>query len=267
MLYGAATGIAPIAVGRDIFRGDTRSSVHLEKAHVELLWGTDNKPSSVNLSFGRQNFSLNDGFLISQFGSQWNAGPRPAVYLALRTTHDFAAIGTVKFDDWTATAFYLDANEYERLESDTVLAGGNLRYAFSDRFWVHASVIHALESKTRHAGPGGLVGTRQGWTTLATHLRWADPEVAPRAWIEAEIAHQRHDNFDMDARGGYATFGYAAMRRSAILCATCRGARASPTAIPRAAATTPIPPPKNGSIRSMRAGCRNGWRGCRSARR
>jgi hypothetical protein len=212
-LYGAATAIAPLAVGQDIFRGDTRSSIDVEKAYVGLLWGTDDRRRSVNLSIGRQNFSLNDGFLISQFGSQWNAGPRPAVYLAPRTTHDVAAIGTIKYDDWTATAFYLDPNEYEPLESDTVLAGVNLRYAFTDRFWIDASVIRALESKTRYAAPGGIVGTREGLTTLAAHLRWADPEVAPGVWMEGEIAHQTHDDFDMDAWGGYATIGYIARDR------------------------------------------------------
>jgi hypothetical protein len=209
-LYGAATAIAPLAVGQDIFRGDTRSSLDLEKAYVGLLWGSDDRRRSVNLSFGRQNFTLNDGFLISQFGSQWNAGPRPAVYLAPRTTHDFAAIGTIKYDDWTATAFYLDPNEYEPLESDTVLAGANLRYAFTNRFWVDASIIRALESKTRYATPNGIVGTRDGLTTLAAHLRWADPQVAPGVWVEGEIAHQRHDDFDMDACGGYTHVGYIA---------------------------------------------------------
>lgn len=207
-LYGAVTAIAPLAVGQDIFRRDTRSSIDLEKAYVGLLWGSDNRRRSVNLSLGRQNFTLNDGFLISQFGSQWNAGPRPAVYLAPRTTHDFAAIATVKLDDWTATAFYLDPNEYEPLESDTVLAGANLRYALTDRFSVDATVIRALASKTRYAVPGGIIGTREGLTTLAAHLRWADPELAPGVWIEGEIAHQRHRDFDMDAWGGYAAIGY-----------------------------------------------------------
>lgn len=209
-LYGMATAIAPLAVGQDIFRGDTRSSIDVEKSYVGLLWGSDERRRSVNLSFGRQNFTLNDGFLISEFGSQWNAGPRPAVYLAPRTTHDFAAIATVRYDDWTGTAFYLDPNEYEPLESDTVLAGANLRYAVTDRFSVDATIIRALASKTRYAVPGGVIGTREGLTTLAAHLRWADPVLAPGLWVEGEIAHQRHRDFDMDAWGGYATVGYIA---------------------------------------------------------
>lgn len=257
-LYGAATAIAPLAVGQDIFRGDTRSSIDLEKAYVGLLWGSDDRRRSVNLSFGRQNFTLNDGFLISQFGSQWNAGPRPAVYLAPRTTQGFAAIGTVKYEDWTDRLL----PRPQRIRAARERHGAcrrNLRYNVTDRFWIDASVIRALESKTRYAAPGGVVGTRDGLTTLAAHLRWADPQVAPGVWIEGEIAHQRHGDFDMDAWGGYASVGCVA--------ATCRGRQASAIGIPRAAAMTRTPPPASGSIRSTRAACRNGSRASRSARR
>lgn len=209
-LYGAATGIAVASRGQDIFRGDARQTLNLEKAYLGLLWGSEDGSRSVNLSFGRQNFSLNDGFLISQFGSQWNAGPRPGVYLAPRTTHDLAVLGTVKIDGWTGTAFYLDPNEYEPLESDTQLAGANLRYSFTDRFHVDATVIRAVASNTRYAAPSGPVGTREGLVTYAVHLRWADPALAPGLWLEAEFAHQRHSDFDMRASAGYATAGYLA---------------------------------------------------------
>ncbi|MCZ0963387.1 alginate export family protein [Paracoccus benzoatiresistens] len=209
-LYGAATAIAVAARGQDIFRDDPRETLDWEKAYVGLLWATEDRSRSVNLSFGRQNFTLNEGFLISQFGSQWNAGPRPGVYLAPRTTHDFAALGTVRIDRWTATAFYLDPNEYEPLESDTTLAGLNLRYSFTDRFHADASVIHAPTSGTRYAAPSGLVGTREGLTTYAAHVRWADPERAPGWWLESEVAHQRHSDFAMRAWAGYGTGGYLA---------------------------------------------------------
>jgi hypothetical protein len=151
----------------------------VEKLYAGVLVGSDDRRRSLNVSLGRQNFTLNDGFLISQYGSQWNAGPRPGVYLAPRTTHDFAALGTLKLDRWTATAFYLDPNEYEPIESDTVLAGFNLRHNFTDRFHVNASVIHAVKSVSRYAAPTGPAGTREGLWTYAAHLRWADPAVAP----------------------------------------------------------------------------------------
>jgi hypothetical protein len=209
-VYGAATWIAPSSIGQDIFRDDTRVTFDVEKLYAGVLVGSDDRRRSLNVSLGRQNFTLNDGFLISQYGSQWNAGPRPGVYLAPRTTHDFAALGTLKLDRWTATAFYLDPNEYEPIESDTVLAGFNLRHNFTDRFHVDASVLHAFRSDTRYAAPAGPVGTREGLSTYAAHLRWADPAVAPGLWFETELAHQRHSDFDMSAWAGYGTVGYLA---------------------------------------------------------
>ena len=161
-VYGAATWMAPAAIGQDIFRGDRRLTFDVEKLYAGALVASDDRRRSLNLSFGRQNFTLNDGFLISQFGSQWNAGPRPGVYLAPRTTHDFAAIATAKLDDWTALGFYIDPNEYEPLESDTALAGVNLRYNFSDRIYADASLIHAVEFEARYGAPRGPVGTREG---------------------------------------------------------------------------------------------------------
>jgi hypothetical protein len=202
--------MAPASTGQDIFRDDTRSSLDVEKAYLGYVWSDPDRQRSVNLSVGRQNFTLNDGFLISQFGSQWNAGPRPGVYLAPRTTHDFAALATVRAGAWTATAFYLDPNEYEPLESGTTLAGLTLRHAFTEQAHADVTVIHAPESATRYGAPAGPVGTRAGLTTIAGHLRWADRERAPGWWAEAELAHQTHADFDMDAWAGYATLGYIA---------------------------------------------------------
>ena len=212
-VYGAVSGVGVIARGEDIFRGDDRQSFDLEKAYVGLLWGSDDGSRKVNLSFGRQNLSLNDGFLISQFGSQSNAGPRPGLYLAPRTTHDFAALATVRIDGWTATGFFLDPNEYEPLESNTRLAGLNLRYDFSDRFQIDATYIEAVDSKTRYTAPSGPVGTRDGLMTYGVHLRWSAPDAAPGLWLEGELAHQRHRDFPMRAWAGYGTVGYIARDR------------------------------------------------------
>ncbi len=209
-LYGALTAIAPAVTGQDIFRDDFRKSLDIEKAYAGLLWSDPDRRASLDLSVGRLNFTLNDGFLISQFGSQWNAGPRPGVYLAPRTTLDFGTVAKAKLDAWTATAFYLDPNEYEPFETDTKLAGLNLRYAFSEPFHVDLSVIRAVESDFTYRTEAGPIGTREGLTTIAAHLRWADRERLPGVWVEAEAAHQGHDDFEMNANAGYATVGYLA---------------------------------------------------------
>lgn len=209
-VYGAVTVIAPAVTGQDIFRNDFRSSIDVEKAYAGFLWSDPDKRRSLDLSAGRLNYTLNDGFLISQYASQWNAGPRPGVYLAPRTALDFGAVAKARMDAWSATAFYIDPNEYEPFESDTKLAGLNIKYAFADPFFVDASIIRAVDSDTAYGTPSGIIGTRKGLTTVAAHVRWADRERLPGLWFEAEAAHQTHDDFDMDAYAAYATLGYLA---------------------------------------------------------
>jgi hypothetical protein len=214
---------------------------------------------SFNLSLGRQNFTLNDGFLISQFGSQWNAGPRPGVYMAPRTTHDFAAVGTVK-------AGALDGDgllpRSQRIRADRERHDGR-RLPISATTSPTASSrtplsSHVPESKTRYAAPTGPVGTRQGLTTYAAHVRWADRERAPGLWVEGELAHQRHSDFDMDAWAGYGTLGYLA-----------RDLPWTPSLSYRVSGFTgddPRPLPTSASTRSIPAACRNGSRVSRWAR-
>lgn len=209
-IYGAVTAIGPMVTGQDIFRDDFRKSLDVEKAYVGFLWADPDRQASLDLSVGRLNFTLNDGFLISQYVSQWNAGPRPGVYLAPRTALDLGGVGKLKLQDWTATAFYLDPNEYEPFETDTKLAGLNLRYAFSEPAYADVTVIQGVDSDYLYRSPEGVIGARKGLTTLAAHIRWADRERAPGWWSEAEVAHQTHADFAMNASAAYATVGYLA---------------------------------------------------------
>ncbi len=209
-LYGAITGIGPASFGRDIFRHDTRTSHNLEKAYVGLLYAPTDSDLRVNASVGRQNFTLNDGFLIAQYGSQYNAGPRPGIYLAPRTTHDMSALLNVRFGNVTSTSFFLNPNEYEPLESRTQLIGTNLRYTLTPKFYLDATYIHVPRSDTAYGIPGVGNRRREGLSTAAGHIRWADDAVAPGLWLEGEVAHQWHRDFSMSAWAGYGTVGYIA---------------------------------------------------------
>ena len=208
-LYGAATAIAVMAAGQDIYRDDPRWSHTPEKLYAGLLYvGPTGTHGS--LSVGRQNFTLNDGFLISKFGSQWNAGPRPGVYLAPRTTQDFSILGQFNWSGFTLRGFLLDPNEYEPIESRTQIVGGNLRYTWTPYFYVDASVIGVVQSNTQYGFPDGTRRSREGLLTLAGHVFWADRAILDGVWFESEIAHQTHRDFPMDAWAGYATLGYLA---------------------------------------------------------
>jgi hypothetical protein len=209
-LYGAASAIGVAAIGRDIFREDTRTTLHVEDLYAGILYAPKTGPR-VNLSVGRQNFSLNEGFLVSQFGSQYNAGPRPGVYLAPRTSQDMSALMTVKGDKLTWTSYFLDPNEYEPIESNTLLAGTNLRYNFTKSASVDVSYINIVNSDGRVATPNnGPAREREGIQTVSIHGRWSDAGVVDGLWLDGEIAHQWHKDYAMNAWAGYGLVGYLA---------------------------------------------------------
>jgi len=209
-VYGAGTFVTAMSAGQDIFRDDARATTNVEKLYGGILYATKDGGPRVNLSAGRQNFTLNDGFLVSQYGSQWNAGPRPGVYLAPRTTHDFAGVATVKWDQWTWTSFYLNPNEYEPIESNTHLFGTNVRYNVTKSIYGDISYLYIPRSDTLYTAPDGTRLPREGVRTYAGHFRWADPKVIDGLWLETEAARQTHDDFNMDARAAYGTIGFLA---------------------------------------------------------
>ncbi|MCE2921324.1 MAG: alginate export family protein [Roseomonas sp.] len=209
-VYGAVSSVAVQATGQDIFRGDTRTSNSLEKLYAGVIYAPQDQDLRVNASVGRQNFTLNDGFLIAQYGAQWNAGPRPGIYLAPRTTHDMAAITTIRTGKWLATGFWLDPNEYEPLESRTQVVGGNLRYNATQSFYTDVTALYVPNSNATYYLPSGSALGREGLRTIAGHVRWADAAIVPGLWLEGELAHQSNENFPMSAWAGYSTAGYLA---------------------------------------------------------
>ena len=207
---GAATAITPASLGRDIFRDDPRATFDLELLYAGLLYAPEDERRRFKISVGRQNFTLNSGFLISQFGSQWNAGPRPGVYISPRTAHDFAFLASGRLGDWSAQAFWLDPNEYEPIESNTRVAGLNLRRKTQELWGLDGSLIYVPESDTRYPTPDARPRLREGLWTVGGHLHRAASPGEFGAWFESELAYQWHDDFPMAAWAGYAEAGWIA---------------------------------------------------------
>ena len=208
--FGSASWIAPGSVGRDIFRDDARASFDVEKLHGGLLYAPGDRDLRLKVSAGRQSFTLHDGVLVSQFGSQWNAGPRPGVYLAPRTAHDMAVIASARADSWSAQGFSLDPNEYEPIESDTRLLGHDIGRRVGARLSVNVTALHVPSSDTAYRAPDGLPRGREGLWTAAGRIAWRAPADGPGLWAKAELARQWHGDFPIAARAGYARLGWIA---------------------------------------------------------
>ena len=208
-LFGAASGIYSLSFGQDIFRDDTRDFLHPGRGYVGLLYADPESGNTAQLSFGRQTWTLNNGFLISMISGSSNAGERGATYLGPRNNTDFTALATGEFGRSRFSVFYIDPDELEDLESNTTFAGINLGWQFSDAFSADASFITIPNSDSNYRAPGGVTLAREGTRTAGLHALW-QPTTPDHVWLEGEAYHQSHPDYDMSAHAFYGTVGYIA---------------------------------------------------------
>ncbi len=206
-VYGAATVAISGTWGQDIYQRNDSLYAAMEKAYGGVLWAPG-KRNLVNVSAGRQNFTLNDGFLIHHVKGSSNVGDRRALFLGARTAHDMTVLATARRGRGEFRAFLLDPNEYEPIESNTRVAGANVRFESDRGPRVDGSYIRIVNSDGRSATPQGERIPREGTSALAGHVRWSDALGARGLFLEAEAATQWHATADVRAAAGYATAGY-----------------------------------------------------------
>lgn len=206
-LFGAASGIFSLSRNQDIFTDEPRNYLHPEKGYAGILYADKSTGNSAVLSFGRQTWTLNDGFLISMVSGSANAGQRGATYLGPRNATDFTALATGQFGRASFSAFYIDPDELEQLESNTTFSGLNFGYDISDSFSADASFITIPTSDSTYATPQGIALPREGTYTYGVHALYRPP-TPDHVWIEAEAYQQSNSDYPMSAQAWYGTVGY-----------------------------------------------------------
>ncbi|MEE4117606.1 MAG: alginate export family protein, partial [Paracoccaceae bacterium] len=207
--FGAASALYSVSRGQDIFTDDDRDFVRPDKGYVGLLYADPDTGNSAQLSFGRQTWTLNSGFLISMISGSSNAGERGATYLGPRNTTDFSALLNGEVGRARFAAFYIDPDEIEDLESNTTFAGLNLGWQVTDAFTMDASFITIPTSDSTYRTPSGQALAREGTTTWGARALWR-PTTPDHVWLEGEAYHQTNDAYDMGAQAWYGTIGYIA---------------------------------------------------------
>lgn len=206
-LFGAASGIFSLSRNQDIFTDAPRNFIHPGKGYAGILYADRSTGNSAVLSFGRQTWTLNDGFLISMVAGSSNAGERGATYLGPRNATDFTALATGQFGRASFSAFYIDPDELEQLESNTTFSGLNLGYEISDSFSADASFIRIPTSDSTYATPQGSALPREGTYTYGIHALYRAPS-PDHVWVEAEAYQQSNSAYPMSAQAWYGTVGY-----------------------------------------------------------
>lgn len=213
-IYGMLSGVWSGTIGTDAYDVGDTGRVTLEEAYVGFL--TENPDGlSIDLSGGARELKLGTGMLIANGGG--NGFERGALKLGPRKAWELTGIGKFMYGGYSATGFYLDANEVPSNDSDTALAGADLRFdSVSGGFAgvTYANVVRS-DSAYPQAVPGNIPpvsitpGARDGLNVINAYGRTGKLDGPLTNWyFSADFAYEWNDRIDMQAWGGRGQVAY-----------------------------------------------------------
>ena len=156
----------------------------------------------LDISFGRQNFSIGDGFLINGDALNFGEGVFPdsdrggAYWLAARKAFDKTAIARIGGDDGLrGDLFYLHSDNTGQAEME--LAGVNIEYV-TDKGTFGGTYIKGLDAVNNAA--------RDGQKTMS--IRYQGNAGVENLFLSAEYADQSQGDNSDDANAWYAEAGW-----------------------------------------------------------
>lgn len=207
--FGAVSAMATARNASDIYARGAAAYVDVEKLYAGLLFTRLGRGhnATLRLSYGRQDFQLNDGFLISKWSGSANAAGRASNYMLARTA--FARMGLVKLTTphWAAEAFYLAPDEQHRRHSDnTQYVGAYVGYNNSLINAGLAYIDRVAGAGTYDVGPDRAPLRKRGMYVINPKL-WLDNIAGTGLFARAEYAFEGHHDGGMAANAWYAGLG------------------------------------------------------------
>lgn len=207
-VYGGLSAITSASRGQELFTDDARTFTGIEDAYVGFVTGNTDEAGNrltFNFSAGRQRFTLANAFLIAN--TAFNGNERAALQANARWSSDMLVLGQIGWNNTRFEAFYVDPDELPILDTETVITGLNVESLVRPGLLIGASYLTVPESTQKYFSPtGGIAGTREGLNLWDLRFTYTQPG---GYFGGAELARQTNDNFDMDARAGYAEIGYS----------------------------------------------------------
>ncbi|HEX5818087.1 MAG TPA: hypothetical protein VFY20_04370, partial [Gemmatimonadales bacterium] len=154
-VFGSVTGVGAGSAGQDPWRSDTRWEVELEKAYGGVLLGIPEHDLALSLSYGKQPWQLNQGFLFSQFAGNFNAAQWGASYIAARTALQQSALARLRWRKLTLEGFFIDPQEYRERDSGTEYLGVDARFNDPETFDVALAYYGVPTSASTYVLPDG----------------------------------------------------------------------------------------------------------------
>jgi hypothetical protein len=150
-LYGGISGVGVLTEGDGDAGGFTNDGDDdLDLEHLFIGWRSFSEATgepALDLSFGRQEFRIGNGFLI--YDGDLDQLEKGASWLSPRESFERAGLVRLDMAPAHADLFYLNA---DRDHDETALAGFNFEYAFQDPTRVGFTYLHIFDSIPRFWG-------------------------------------------------------------------------------------------------------------------
>ncbi len=218
-LYGQFDVVQANTFGGIDAAGSTDGDEHsLRVDHAFVGWKSGNLFSGLDenfldISFGRQRYTLGNGFLFASQGSA--SGGRAAYWIGGRNSADYAAVIRMKSGNWSSDLIYFEPDQVD--DVDTRLGGGNVEYAVEKMGNIGAG-FYKMESDDATRDSMDIYNIRAGIFPFA--VAGAADALKP-LHIEGEYAHEDSNNaarFNADLPSGNGNAWYAQISYQAEHC-------------------------------------------------
>ncbi|MDH3702363.1 MAG: alginate export family protein [Alphaproteobacteria bacterium] len=203
-IYGGAAFVGTLTRGDGDPGGFTvgeEEDVDLERLFVGWRSGNLLKSSgkdAIDVSFGRQEFQIGDGFLIKD--GNLDQFDKAAFWLAPRNAFEQAALVRINTKPVRGDAFYLMSDGDQ---DDTRLAGGNVEYVHETYGTLGGSYFHIIDADDVNY-------TRKGMNVVSVRGQGKPVAAVPDLSLAGEFVHESGgaDGADIDAHAWYLEAGY-----------------------------------------------------------
>lgn len=206
--YGAATALLTGRVSDDIYSEGNTGFFDVERLYAGMLVPGIGKNGEMmlDLSYGRQFFQLNDGFLISKYSGSANAGERGSLYLNSRTAFEKAGILRTRYRNVGFTAFLLEPQElFEDRQTDTRYGGASLMYNDNKTIDAGITYIEVVHGSAQYRTPLGAI-PKEGMYIVNPKL-WLSDIGGSGVFLKTEYAWQAHHTEAMESSAWYVGLG------------------------------------------------------------
>ena len=187
-------------IGRDVFEQGNRGLFAIEDGYLGLRLGDREESSELDISYGRQQYKIGSGMLISV--GAYNGFERGATTSFARRAWEEAGLVKWSKGPLSIDGFYLNPNELRSSDTQTRLAGAKSELALGESQTVGLAYMNVFESTLPYvAAPVQLIPNgREGLNTVHAFNRWNPmKELAPAFYFAGDYAYQWNDRINMSS--------------------------------------------------------------------